>query len=801
MSNTIERHELIPDRRSLSKTISDASRSPAVRGTVYILFAILITLVPLLTLFLLLLMSPVLFCDKRAIAPVRLPIESKMTDFNDPLPGGEGFHLARGAVYLGNERETNREVWVSWNDQRLHDYILGTTGSGKSEVILAILANYSFAGSGFLLGDGKGTMLFPRQTETLARMAGADDDNFVISFLSGYKEVYDRSPRKRSHTINPFGEGNAASVKELLTSLMSDGGGDNAIFADGAASLADSLSPAWVEGRNKKLFNLDITYINQSLALEQVFNLSVLEGLSDLPKRHIRNYLMNLGYNFESTPSKQPENVTKMHGYYVNYFMRVVTSFAISYRHIYFCEQGEVNLRDCVQSHRNLTFTLPSLEKSGAEVKNLGKTLLTAAKAASSFGLGETMEGKREAMIENLPANHPTPYKFAFDEFSFYVIEDFSLLPAQFRGINLSFLLGAQDFKGTERAGEIDAESLLGNARTKLFGALEDVYTWQKLKELISEVDMLVYNRFNNKGAIMNRFIPEMEVQHTRRVPLEMIDVQNQVEGQFCLLNRGKISKIKTFYPNITASNITDNYYLIRLVTAFAPTPKKSAHLRLLNNFVNILCQERALLATSPLLLETNPINDYSGDLKAISGLRNFASRSRFSLAARLDEDSSPEPELFSDNIETSVSDVQDDSIVQVQHDNPVSTSEAIDDAINEWNQSAELGLYINNDDQATEDLLEETQAAAEEYFENNSLPGTEGVYALTERECDEIENRYLSLSKLLGFDDNLSQENASNIIGDIRKKVFYLIPPKPSADPDIKAKVAKLMGQADLFE
>lgn len=793
--NKIEKHELIPDRRSLYKIISDASRNPAIRGYVYLIFALLILFIPILIPFLLLAMTPVLFADKRVIAPLRLPLESKMTDFNDPLPGGKGFHKARGEVYYGNERLTNREVWGSWNDERLHDYILGTTGSGKSEAILAKLANYIFAGSGFLLGDGKGTMLFPRQTESLARMAGADDDNFVISYLSGYKSEYGRTKKKKSHTINPFQEGNAATVKELLTSLMSDGGGENAIFADGAASLADSLSPAWVEGRDKKLFNLDITYINQSLALSKVVDLSNLEGLSDLAKVHIKNYLSNLGYNFNTTYDKQAENVTKMHGYYVNYFMRVVTSFAISYRHIYFHEQGEVNLRDCVQSKRNLTFTLPSLEKSGDEVKTLGKTLLTAAKAASSFGLGETMEGTRESIIENLPANYPRPYKFAFDEFSFYVIEDFSLLPAQFRGINLSFLLGAQDFKGTERAGEIDAESLLGNARTKLFGAVEDVSTWLKLKELISEVDMLVYNRFTNKGAIAHRFVPDLEVQHVRRVPLEMSEVQEQVEGQFCLLNRGKISKITTFYPNITSSNITDNYYLVRLVTAFPPSEKRLNHLKLMNSFINLLYQERKLMQISPILAETNTDISELGDTNAINGLLSFSERSKFSLTAKLSNNKNDEQNTQEspkeENKET-YADIDQETIVIENSDN----HQAVDDAVNEWEMLATGSLSLYED---SEDLLNETQGAAVDYFDNNIQP-TEGVFALTDKECTEIENRYLSLSQLLGYSREDSEINASSIVEDIRKKVFYLLPPKPTAAPDIKSKVQNLMNQADLF-
>lgn len=820
----IDKHKILPDQRTLSELFSDACRSPSVRGSMYLIGAFFIMLLPLSTPIVLVCLMPAFFTNRVPQVPLRLPMEAQIRDPNDPLPGGEGFHKARGAVYLGNERGSGKEAWVSWNDQRLHDYVLGTTGSGKTETILAINANFVFAGSGFLMGDGKGTMMFPKQTATLARIAGADDDHFVISFLSGYKDQFDRTPKKRSNSINPFGEGNAATVKELLTSLMSDGGGDNAIFADGAASLADSLSPAWVEGRDKGLFEFDITYISQSLALPQVYKLSQLKGLSKLSQEHIRNYLLNLGYDFDKSPNEQPENCTRMHGYYVNYFMRTVTSFAISYRHIYLTKQGEVNLRDTVQSHRCLTFTLPSLEKSGDEVSNLGKTLLVSAKAAASFGLGESMEGTREEAVENLPANYPIPYKFNFDEFSFYVMENFSLMPAQLRGINISCLMGAQDFIGTERAGEIDAESILANARTKMFGGLEDIKTWEKVKELVGEVDMLSFTRFNNKGSVGNRFVPDMEVQHTRRAPLEIQELQEQVEGQFHVLQRGRCSKIKTYYPNINEDTVVDNFYLNRLVSAYSPTENQLHSLRLIRDFVAILSQKDAVIAVPELTTSVVVQSEESAEEKAIQGLRNFARKTRFSLSAKVE--SNAEDAEFSeettDNASTETAETSSTSTPEADIPEIEDSSDNLNDlnaSIDEWGATFDVGdtdnyensTPANNEENESlereamfhreqEDLLAETQVSAEAYFQSDT-PAGEGVFALTDSECIDIEKKYESLGLLLGDSEAEAKQAAADIVNSIRKKVFYIIPPKPNANKNIKAHVDALMKQADLFE
>lgn len=772
----------------------------------YLIAALMLFLFPLLTPLILIVLCPAIFSTRVVAVPLRLPIEANIPDPNDPLPGGDGFHKARGTVYLGNERFSKKEAWVSWNDQRLHDYILGTTGSGKTETILAINANYVLAGSGFLIGDGKGTMMFPKQTATLARLAGADDDHFVISFLSGYKDSYDRTHKKRSNSINPFGEGNAATVKELLTSLMSEGGGDNAIFADGAASLADSLAPAWVEGRDKSLFEFDITYISQSLALAQVYELSQLDKLSNLSRTHIQNYLANLGYDFEKPPNTQPENCTRMHGYYVNYFMRVVTSFAISYRHIYMCKQGEVNLRDCVQSHRCLTFTLPSLEKSGDEVSTLGKTILVAAKAASSFGLGESMEGTREEAVENLPANYPIPYKFNFDEFSFYVIKNMSLLPAQLRGINISCLMGAQDFIGTERAGEIDAESILANARTKCFGGLEDVKTWTKLRELVSEVDMLTFSRFTNKGVFGNRFIPDMDVQHTRRCPLEISELQQQVEGQFHVLQRGKVSKLKTYYPNITQDNVMDNYHLIRLVETLLPSKTQLTSLTLVRDFISILASRDSVVKPNKLSILAKNDTSSCADQVAIANLADFARKSRFDLSTSVErkrQENQQAPEQNAQDHERESTDTNTDNAEAPVYEDGGNHQEELENIIDEW---SEAFVEESTDDETeaeaeADDLYRQTTDNAESFYDTYEGTSTDGVYALTDTECDAIEKRYQLLGLLLGEEQHEAKVSAAKIVDDIRKKVFYLIPPKPNSDNDIQAKVAALMKQTDLFD
>lgn len=807
---TLKNHQVVADRRTIGQWISDCFRSPMFRGCFYLFCAFIILTIPIATPLVFIALVPAIATNRDPGLPLRLPVEAKMRDKGDPAPGGDGFHMARGVVYLGNEQGSNKEAWVSWNDQRLHDYLMAATGGGKTELILAILANYELCGSGALLGDGKGTMLLPKQTTTIARLAGSDDDSFVISFLSGYKADFGRSHNKKSNNINPFGEGNDSTVKELLTSLMSDGGGDNQIFSDGASSLAASLAPAWVEGRDKGLFELNIDFIGSTLPLAKLFEFSRTPELSVLTKQYMTSYLDNLGYVFEKPAHEQPENVTRMHGYYVNYFMRVVTSFAISYRHIYYCQQGEVNMRDTVKSRRSLTFTLPPLEKSPDEVQNLGKTMLVAARSASSYGLGTTMEGTREETVNNLPAAHPIPYKFAFDEFSFYVLEGFSLMPAQLRGINISCLTGSQDYAGTKRAGEIDAESIFSNARTKYFGALEDSSTWEKVREIVGEVDMAVYDKLMNVGTMVGRYVPDLDLRLTRRCPLSISELQSQVEGQFHIMQRGKVRKIKTYYPNVSEDTVVDNYHLIRLVKSLGPSQACLNKLRVMQDFLAILSSTDFTLTPAGLLTECigKASDNDSSDQAALNGLARYYQKTRFSIDVHTGELNEPQSTASSATSQESSQESPKEEEATKQPKAPDSEeipSYGAEQSENlQQREEAEIDDFFNNvfdgiPPDIEDDLLLQTQREVELHYASN--PPKNGVFGLTDTECNAIQSRLENLGLLLGESKEDAIKTSAQIVMDMRKNVFYLIPPKPNSDSDIKAKAAMLIQQADLFE
>lgn len=62
----------------------------------------------------------------------RLPITSGLPDYNDPKAGRNEPEKARGIAFLGNEMDTNRELWFNKSDMCTHILVFGSTGAGKA---------------------------------------------------------------------------------------------------------------------------------------------------------------------------------------------------------------------------------------------------------------------------------------------------------------------------------------------------------------------------------------------------------------------------------------------------------------------------------------------------------------------------------------------------------------------------------------------------------------------------------------------------------------------------------------------
>ncbi|EKE01716.1 MAG: IcmO, partial [uncultured bacterium] len=143
------------------------------------------------------------------------------------------------------------------------------------------------------------------------------------------------------------------------------------------------------------------------------------------------NYLNNLPGYIKEKKGKQSSQVYEQHGYITMQLTRVFSSLADTYGHIIRTNLPEVDLRDVVLNRRILVVLLPALEKSPDELANLGKIIIASLKTMMASGLGDEVEGMYSKVIERKPTNARSPFLCILDEYGYYAVPGFAVVPAQ----------------------------------------------------------------------------------------------------------------------------------------------------------------------------------------------------------------------------------------------------------------------------------------------------------------------------------------------------------------------------------
>ena len=73
----------------------------------------------------------ILKAQRNYTLPAKMPRQSDIPDPLELSPAGK-IQTAKGTFFLGNDRDTDEEVWLSNRDAGVHMLVLGTTGSGKA---------------------------------------------------------------------------------------------------------------------------------------------------------------------------------------------------------------------------------------------------------------------------------------------------------------------------------------------------------------------------------------------------------------------------------------------------------------------------------------------------------------------------------------------------------------------------------------------------------------------------------------------------------------------------------------------
>lgn len=487
--------------------------------------------------------------------PYRVPLHLNMPDgstghtagkFNPKNP--QKF-WGKGTSMYGQCRETGLQVWGTDGDDRVHGLILGTTGSGKSEIIHTLLFNQLLNNSGFLVVDAKGDIAFQRRINTLLRRLGREDDLLTITFAVGRRDFSKAQFDKPSNTFNIMADNSAGMLIEILSGMLdASKGGNDAMWVGRAVTFVAAVTNVLVFLRNKGEIELSpsvfLSYMELAEIERLVENESYLRKYPEFSQvaYALRQYLLTLpGYVSGRTPGNQSDKTNEQFGYITMQLTRAFNDLAFNYGHIFADEISDIDISDVVFNRRCMTVLLPSLERSLPTLNMLSKLIIASIKQMMAGSLGSTLEGSVRIIVDSRPTSADSAFRVVLDEAGYMMSEGMSIIPAQARSIFIAMTFAAQSYSDIKRGSPEEAEAIWANCNMKFIGKLADgdqSETVQKIKGIVGEVEQTFIDGYHSRetatGGITWR--SSGHVRRERRSAVDWQDLAGQSDGQFHMI-------------------------------------------------------------------------------------------------------------------------------------------------------------------------------------------------------------------------------------------------------------------------
>lgn len=569
-----EKHEkksqhLIRDTRTFMQRVIDFFRDAQGVSVFLAILALLCFMIPAFSDFILMgAITAFIWCRSfQASLPFRLPASSQLLDYNDPKPGSNKPRKAQGLAFFGNAIGSNQELWFSNTDMSTHVLIFGSTGSGKTQGLLSVSYNALIHGSGFIYIDGKGDNLLYAQIFSMCRSMGREDDLLLINFMTGAKDIVGAQKDKITNTMNPFAVGSSSMLSQLVVSMMesSSSSSDGDMWKGRAISFVEALMKILVYMRDRGDILLDAHLVRQYFVLDKLETIVLdkkfplpsgrLVSIAEIPEAVLdpmNTFVFTLPGYSKSRKHRQGNEVLEQFGFITMQLTRQFTSLADTYGHIIRTKLAEVDFRDVVLNRRILVVLLPALEKAPDELSMLGKVVVSSLKAMMASGLGERVEGTYQEMIDRKPTNAPSPYMCILDEYGYYAVEGFAVVPAQARSLGFSTIFAGQDLPAFQKASKEEAASIGANTNIKICMKLEDpTETWEFFQKTAGEAYVTHTSGFSNDAAsITHAYNDTHNAQIERRARIDLLDLKDQRMGEMHIFFASRIVRARFYYAN-----------------------------------------------------------------------------------------------------------------------------------------------------------------------------------------------------------------------------------------------------------
>ncbi|EKD92062.1 MAG: hypothetical protein ACD_29C00211G0001 [uncultured bacterium] len=138
------------------------------------------------------------------------------------------------------------------------------------------------------------------------------------------------------------------------------------------------------------------------------------------------------------------------------------------------------------------------------------------------------------------------------DEYGYYAVEGFAVVPAQARSLGFSVVFAGQDLPAFQKASKEEAASIGANTNIKICMKLEDpTETWDFFMKTAGESYVTHVDSFQvDQGSVLGTYADAKGARLEKRARVDLLDLKEQTEGEAHFFFRSKVVRGRFFYAN-----------------------------------------------------------------------------------------------------------------------------------------------------------------------------------------------------------------------------------------------------------
>lgn len=480
-----------------------------------------------------------------------------MTSHPETLPPGSFLKRRDGsALYLG-AAEDGHELWLTPEQVKTHIFVSGSTGSGKSELLVSLAANAMAWGSGVTIVDGKADISLFAKIHAIATAMGREDDLYLLNFMGSAAET------RSSHTVNPLATMTAEEICQLVSGSIdqADKSGNHDMWRSRAIAMVTAVIKALAWMRDTQGDSLTFSSLRDSTSLEGFMELADRCRRDNAPasvRNALDSYLKSLPGYKASKGTEQNSTTNEQHGYLAMQFTRLFGLLADGFGHVFGNESPDVDFADVVLNRRILVVLLPSLEKSSNDIATIGRIIVGLLKSMMGQALKTEIDGDWNALVERRPTSARKPYLVLLDEVGHYMTDGMGLMAAQARSLGIGLVFATQDVHSMAASSPRETAAILANTNTKLHMKCENPFeksmaevltpftaaeseAWIQRERLLSIRESRIKNRMNY-GRSGTREVDVAALQAiSSELEIQAISSQNVIERRLLSFRPGEM--------------------------------------------------------------------------------------------------------------------------------------------------------------------------------------------------------------------------------------------------------------------